>query len=111
MFGAKKRKGNFETLNVTGSGSIGQDLNITGTVVASNFQGGTYTSTDLELADGSAALPSLSFLHDSASGIYRDTSGSNGLGVSTYGTKKLKIDNTSATFSIPVSTGTQGLTC
>jgi hypothetical protein len=52
---------------------------------------------DLKLADGTAAAPSLHFSDDTDTGMYRE--GTNSLGFTTNGVKRLKLDTTEAEFA------------
>jgi hypothetical protein len=109
MFGTKKRTGNFETLNVSGSGAIGENLNVTGTVTAADFAGGTFTSTELELQNGSPSAPSLSFLSDSTTGIYSYGAGS--LAVTVGTNPAMTFTNSSISSLLPLNVGSRAVAC
>lgn len=69
---------------------------------------GTITLTDVELGDGTAALPSLTFASDLSTGLFRV--GASDLGVSLGGTKYVDFSTISSTFSNFVVEGSSSIT-
>lgn len=61
---------------------------------------GTTTLTEVEVGNGTAAAPSMSFTSDTDTGIYRI--GANNLGITAGGTLRLDISSTAVTSAIPV---------
>jgi len=97
------------SLDIGGNGYIGGDLTVIGNVDAGSFSGGSFTPTLLELPNGSAGAPSLTFVSDTTSGEYWDTTGTPGQAWTEGGTKKMKLDTVNGlTINCPVIT-TAGL--
>lgn len=108
-FGANNSSGNFDSLNVTGDGFISGDLDVGGTVTASQFSGGSLTPTFL-LPNGSASDPALAFNSSTNSGLFWESSGTAGQAWSANGTKRMKLTPTSLTVDTDVTCGTNSLT-
>ena len=108
-FGRTSQQGEFDTLDVTGDETVGGNLDVAGTVTASQFSGGGLTPTFL-LPNGSAADPALAFSSSTSSGIYWDTAGTSGQAWSSNGTKRLKLTDTKFEVDVPVDAGTNSLT-
>lgn len=82
----------LQNLEVEGDGHIWGNLDVDGTVTATQFAGGTITPS-FTLPDGSASSPALSFQSSTNSGLFWDTTGSEpGQAWSVSGTKRMKLD-------------------
>ncbi len=108
-FGANNSSGDFDSLNVTGDGFIAGDLDVGGTVTASQFSGGGLTPTFL-LPNGSASDPALAFSSSTNSGLFWEASGTAGQAWSANGNKRMKLTPTSLTVDTDVTCGTNSLT-
>jgi hypothetical protein len=107
-FGASNTFGNFDSLNVTGDGYIAGDLDVGGTVTASQFSGGSITPLFL-LPNGSSTEPSLAFTSSTSSGYYWDTAGTAaGQAFTVSGNKRLKL--TSDRFTVDTHLDNSGNT-
>ena len=106
----------LQSLEVLGDGHINGNLDVDGTVTASQFAGGTITPS-FSLPDGSASDPSLAFQSSTNSGLFWDTSGTvSGQAWSSNGTKRLKLDPDQFQVTGPMLTdsidcGTNSLSC
>lgn len=100
---------NFQNIYVSNDATVQNDLTVSGTVTATDFNG-PLTATKVLFNDGSAGTPTVTFLNDQKTGIYRDTSGSNGIAFTTNGTKRLKLDTSVCTLSLPLDLGTNAVT-
>ena len=86
------------------------DLSVLGDVtVDGTISGGSFIPTNLELKDGTAALPSLSFNADTKTGLYRDTTAPSGIGFSVNGAKRLKLTASDVEFSVPITAGSNSI--
>src|SRR5574338_1481887 len=82
----------LQNLEVEGDGHIWGNLDVDGTVTASQFAGGTITPS-FSLPDGSASSPALAYQSSTNSGLFWDTSGTaSGQAWSASGTKRLKLE-------------------
>lgn len=69
--------------------------------VVNDLIDGTTSLTEVEVGNGTAAAPSMSFTSDTNTGIYRV--GADNLGISTGGTLAVDVSTTAVTSALPVS--------
>ena len=70
----------------------------------------TTSVVPVELPSGSASSPSVSFTSSTNSGVYFDTA-SQKVSTSVGGVDRLSVSSTSVTTSVPIDSGTNGMTC
>ena len=87
-------------LRVTDTG-----VDVTGALTATSFS----STGIMSIPDGSVLAPSLNFLNDTKTGLFRDTFGGSSIGIVTNQGERMEIEDTSVNFYVPIISGTNNI--